>query len=62
MTLEQYCTDKRLLIQSSNATAYEAARALTNQHVGAVIVQEAGQIVGIVTDRDLTERVVAGSR
>jgi uncharacterized protein (DUF2267 family)/predicted transcriptional regulator len=59
MSLEQYCSDRRLLIQSSSATAYEAARALVNQHVGAVIVQDAGQIVGILTDRDLTERVVA---
>jgi predicted transcriptional regulator/uncharacterized protein (DUF2267 family) len=59
MTLEQYCSDKRMLIQSPNASAYEAARALTNQHVGAVIVEDAGQIVGILTDRDLTERVVA---
>jgi uncharacterized protein (DUF2267 family)/predicted transcriptional regulator len=59
MSLEQYCSDKRVLVQSSRASAYEAARALTNNHVGAVIVHERGHLVGIVTDRDLAVRVIA---
>jgi uncharacterized protein (DUF2267 family)/predicted transcriptional regulator len=59
MSLEQYCSDKRLVVQNAESSAYEAARALKNNHVGAVIVHERGHVVGIVTDRDLAERVVA---
>jgi uncharacterized protein (DUF2267 family)/predicted transcriptional regulator len=59
MSLEQYCSDKRMVVQSPQHTAYEAARALTNSHVGAVLIQEQGRLVGIVTDRDLAVRVMA---
>jgi uncharacterized protein (DUF2267 family)/predicted transcriptional regulator len=59
MSLEHYCSDKRMVVQSSRHTAYEAARALASSHVGAVLIQEQGRLVGIVTDRDLAVRVVA---
>jgi uncharacterized protein (DUF2267 family) len=36
----------------------EAARALENNNIGAIVVQEKGGVVGIVTDRDLAVRVV----
>jgi uncharacterized protein (DUF2267 family) len=36
----------------------EAARAIENNNIGAVVVQEKGCVVGIVTDRDLAIRVV----
>jgi uncharacterized protein (DUF2267 family) len=36
----------------------EAARAIENNNIGAVVVQEKGSIVGIVTDRDLAIRVL----
>src|SRR5690606_5220734 len=42
-----------------NATAIEAARALEKNNIGAVVVQDAGRVVGIVTDRDLAVRVLA---
>jgi len=51
----------RMIIQRPDATVYEAARAMESNHVGMVIVQEAGQVVGVVTDRDLTLRVIAGA-
>lgn len=57
MSLEEYC-DARLVILHPEASAYEAARALANNHVGAVVVQEAGRVVGIVTDRDLAVRAL----
>jgi uncharacterized protein (DUF2267 family)/predicted transcriptional regulator len=59
MSLEQYCSDKRMVVQSPQHTAYEAARALTNSHVGAVLIQAQDRLVGIVTDRDLAVRVIA---
>src|SRR5690606_38199322 len=36
----------------------EAARAIESNNIGAVVVQERGRDVGIVTDRDLAIRVV----
>jgi uncharacterized protein (DUF2267 family) len=39
----------------------EAARALENNNIGAVIVQDQGRVVGITTDRDLAVRVVGGA-
>jgi uncharacterized protein (DUF2267 family)/predicted transcriptional regulator len=48
----------RLVILKPNTTVLEAARALDNNQVGAVIVQHEGRVAGIVTDRDLTVRVI----
>jgi uncharacterized protein (DUF2267 family)/predicted transcriptional regulator len=48
----------RLVVLPSDASALEAARALENNQIGAVIVQDQGRVVGIVTDRDLALRVV----
>jgi CBS domain-containing protein len=40
----------------------EAARQMFDANVGAVIVADDGKIAGIVTDRDITMRVVAQGR
>jgi uncharacterized protein (DUF2267 family)/predicted transcriptional regulator len=48
----------RLVILKPSATVFEAARALDNNQVGAVVVQHQGRAIGIVTDRDLTVRVI----
>ncbi len=47
-----------MVVQNWSTTAYEAARAMGNNHIGAIVVQESGRIVGIVTDRDLALRVI----
>jgi signal-transduction protein with cAMP-binding, CBS, and nucleotidyltransferase domain len=57
MTLEDY-RRVRMVILSSGTSAYEAARAMESNHVGMVIVQDRGSIVGVVTDRDMALRVV----
>jgi uncharacterized protein (DUF2267 family)/predicted transcriptional regulator len=36
----------------------DAARAIENNNIGAVVVQDQNRVVGIVTDRDLTVRVL----
>lgn len=47
----------------ASASAVEVARLLTREHVGSVIVvDDAGTPLGIVTDRDLREKVVAAAR
>jgi CBS domain-containing protein/uncharacterized protein (DUF2267 family) len=48
----------RLVILGPDASALDAARALENNNIGAVVVQGGGQVVGIVTDRDLAVQVV----
>src|SRR3954468_6884918 len=58
MSLERYCQQKRVLIQNSRTSAYDAVRALESNHVGAIVVQDAGLVAGIVTDRDLALRVI----
>jgi signal-transduction protein with cAMP-binding, CBS, and nucleotidyltransferase domain len=57
MPLDRYCFDKRPLTQPADAPAFEALCGLENNHVGAVMVEENGRLVGIVTDRDLALRV-----
>jgi len=48
----------RLVALDPATPVLDAARAIENNSIGAVVVQEKGQVVGIVTDRDLTIRVV----
>lgn len=48
----------RLVVLSLSNSALEAARAIESNNIGAVVVQDQGRVAGIVTDRDLTVRVV----
>src|SRR5690606_27683582 len=48
----------RLVILGPEASALDAARAIERNNIGAVVVQDRGQVVGIVTDRDLAVQVV----
>ena len=52
----------RMIVQNARATAFEAALAMRTNEIGAVIVTDEDDIVGIVTDRDLAMRVVAEGR
>jgi len=47
-----------MVIQNWSTTAFDAVRAMESNHIGAVIVQESGRVVGIVSDRDLALRVI----
>ncbi|HET9933594.1 MAG TPA: CBS domain-containing protein [Polyangiaceae bacterium] len=58
MSLARYCEGKRVIVRNSHTSAFEGVRALADNHVGALIVQEEGRLVGIVTDRDLALRVI----
>jgi CBS domain-containing protein/uncharacterized protein (DUF2267 family) len=59
MGLERY-RRQRMIILHPGATAYEAARAMVDNHVGAVLIADEHQLSGIVTDRDLVCEVTAG--
>lgn len=58
MSLEQYRREK-MVILTAGATVYQAARAMLENHIGAVLVNRAGRLAGIVTDRDLALSVLA---
>jgi CBS-domain-containing membrane protein len=47
-----------MVVLDSNDSVLEAARAIENNNIGAVIVQNKGRVVGLVTDRDLAVRVL----
>jgi signal-transduction protein with cAMP-binding, CBS, and nucleotidyltransferase domain len=57
MTLENYT--HRLVAMPRETTAYDAIRAMEDNHIGAVVVQEDGRVMGIVTDRDLAIQVIS---
>jgi CBS domain-containing protein len=46
----------------SDATAAEAARRMRDDGIGDVVVADADNVLGIVTDRDLVVRVLADGR
>src|SRR4029078_11426279 len=57
MSLKWYCLPRTVALKSSTPVL-EAARAIENNNIGAVIVQDDGCVVGMVTDRDLAVRVL----
>jgi len=57
MSLARYRWE-RVVVQSPSRSAYDAARAMESNRIGAVVVQDSGRVVGIVTDRDLALRVI----
>jgi len=62
MRIAKYCTlDVKTITRG--ATILEAARRMRDEHVGCLVVvdEEGGKVVGIITDRDLTIRVLAGA-
>lgn len=57
MSLRSYCRE-RLLVLNADSPVVEAARAIEQNRVGAVVVSDRGRVAGIVTDRDLVIRVL----
>ena len=50
---------KSAVTLDADATIQEAAQIMTEQNVSSVILMEAGELAGIITDRDLRKRCVA---
>jgi CBS domain-containing protein/uncharacterized protein (DUF2267 family) len=61
MALAKY-TQARLVAQHPDTLVYDALRAMEDNHIGAIIVHDGSQVVGIVTDRDLALRVLMYDR
>lgn len=57
MSLKWYVRP-RIVALKSNTSVLDAARAIEHNNIGAVVVQDKGSVVGIVTDRDLAVRAL----
>lgn len=57
MSLRWYRMPRMVVLNPRNSVL-EAARAIEKNNIGAVIVQDDSRVVGLVTDRDLTVRVL----
>lgn len=51
--------DQILTILHPSQTALDAARLMAERNIGAVLIAEQGKLLGICTERDITQRVVA---
>jgi CBS domain-containing protein len=57
-TIREIMTTDPVCVPSS-ASIYEAAKLMRDNNIGDVIVQDGGEVCGIVTDRDIVIRAVA---
>jgi CBS domain-containing protein len=53
---------KEVVKLPKSATVADAARRMRDSHIGAVVLEEGGRLVGLVTDRDVAIRGVAEGR
>ena len=54
--------DRAVHTMEPTASAHEAVRLMVDKNIGALVVVERGQVVGIVSERDYTRRLVLLSR
>ncbi|HEX6613087.1 MAG TPA: CBS domain-containing protein [Rhodanobacteraceae bacterium] len=52
----------RMVVLNPDSPVLDAARAIEQNRIGAVVVQDKGRVVGIVTDRDLAVRALGHLR
>jgi CBS domain-containing protein len=55
-------SEQQTLTMTRKASVLDAAEQMAKRHIGAVPVMEDGQLVGLFTERDLLNRVVAVGR
>ncbi|MEM3814756.1 MAG: CBS domain-containing protein [Candidatus Micrarchaeia archaeon] len=53
---------KGVVVLDSSKTALDAAKVMERNKIGSVIIVEKGKAIGIVTERDLVRRVLAGKK
>lgn len=62
VSIASVIADRQLYTIPSTFTAREAARYLNGKEVGAVAVVDGGDLKGILSERDLVQRVIAAGR
>lgn len=58
-TLKTVVAERPLITINQNCSVFDAAVLMTENHVGSLIVENEGNLVGIFTERDLLSRVVS---
>ncbi len=53
---------KKVVMLDANQTIEKAAKIMREEQIGSILVSEKGEAVGIVTERDILYRVVAGGK
>jgi CBS domain-containing protein len=61
-TLREVVKDRQMYSIATSATVLEAARFMKDHNVGALPVMRDGDVVGILSERDIMNRVVAAGR
>ncbi len=54
--------DRAVYTMEPTASAHEAVRLMADKNIGALLVVERGQVVGIVSERDVTRKLVLMER
>jgi|SRR5262245_1613956 len=62
LSIRSVMESRKLVVAAPEASVREAARLMKDARVGAVLVVAGGQLVGIFTERDAVERVMAMDR
>ena len=62
MTLRELIKDRKIYAVEASRTVLEAARYMMEHNVGAVPVLRNGDLAGIISERDIMNRVVAVGR
>jgi len=55
-------TDKTVHTIAPTASVFDAVKLMADKNIGAVVVQDGGRIVGLVTERDYARKVVLMSK
>ena len=61
MSLERICS-KTVVTITPDATVLEAAKLMQSKHIGCLVVINESRPIGILTDRDIVLKVVAGEQ
>ena len=61
MSLERICS-KTVVTISPDATVLEAAKLMHSKHIGCLVVTDNSRPTGILTDRDIVLKLVAGEK
>ena len=54
--------DRAVYTMEPTASAHEAVRLMVDKNIGALVVVESGQVVGLVSERDYTRKLVLMAR
>ncbi len=61
-SLREFFKDRELYYVVPDASVFDAARFMAERNIGAACVLEADRLVGIVSERDMMNRVIAAGR